>query len=199
MIGIINIGIGNPKSISNAFKIQNIENEIVSTTKDVHKYKKLVLPGVGHFGSYVRTLKNLGFYDYLKQILSKSDIPFLGICVGSQILLDQSHEDPFEKGLGLISGEVKQIEATSEQKVPNVGWRFVQNHMDDLDSNLKLERFYFSHSYAMETDTIYMKSSIYGTNILASIQKENLIGVQFHPEKSGISGLKFLKMFSEMN
>jgi glutamine amidotransferase len=200
MIGIIDISIGNPKSIQNALSYMGIESEMIYQPASIKSYTKLILPGVGNYGAYIDKLIRTGFFAGLDKYSKEEGLPILGICVGAQALLQKSAEGDGVMGLGLIPGQVSQIQATSVQKVPNVGWREIDYsqslfHRTYLNA---VEKYYFSHGYELKVNNEFMVAEIVSNNaITAIIRKENIIGVQFHPEKSNKHGLKFLKEFSE--
>lgn len=197
MIGIIDIGIGTPKSVFNAFKFLGIESALVTIPKHLNKFEKIVLPGVGNFGAFSLRLAESGFSEEIKKTVHKLNTPFLGICVGAQMLLNKSAESANESGLGLIPGNVIHVEAQSGQKVPNIGWKKIK-YFNEKNSEFKPEynKFYFSHSYQFDVLRNYLVAETINFNIPAIIKKEFIIGVQFHPEKSGNFGLNFLNNFA---
>lgn len=197
MIGVIDLGIGNPKSLINVFSYLNIESELIYDVLNLKKCKSIILPGIGHFGAYVKKLQEQKFFDYLQTVLAISDIPFLGICVGAQALLAGSDEDDTVSGLNIFNGKSTRIISSEAQRVPNVGWRFIQ--YEDNSSRKGLDRFYFSHSYSMNINSNEVKAFTIPNEIVAIIQKGNITGIQFHPEKSGKNGINFLKVFSELS
>lgn len=202
MIGIVDIAIGNPKSIKNALNFMNIESELISDPVSIKTFKKLILPGVGNYGAYIEKLNSTGFYSALSSYSKVEALPILGICVGAQALLERSAESECVAGLGLIPGEVSRIHASPNQKIPNVGWCQIEYSQplfisDSIDPK---EKYYFSHSYEMKVESKFLVAQIAHDDVItAIIKKDNIIGVQFHPEKSNKAGLKFLKDFSRWN
>lgn len=190
---IINYGAGNLRSVANAFRLIQVDTEIVNI-KDlsegvINKFDGIVLPGVGNFEVLAEAIKGK------EEILKNLDKPFLGICLGLHILLEGSEEAENAKGLGIIEG--KNIKFRNI-KVPHIGWNKInvlKNHpvLSDLNNHF----FYFVHSYYAnpESDDVVFAACNYGINFPAVIIKKNFISTQFHPEKSGESGINFLKNF----
>jgi glutamine amidotransferase len=197
VIGIIDIGIGTPKSVFNAFKFLGIDSALVTIPKHLNKFEKIVLPGVGNFGAFSFRLAESGFSEEINKTVHKLNTPFLGICVGAQMLLNKSAESAKELGLGLIPGSVIHVDAQSGQKVPNVGWRKIK-YFNEKNPEFKPEynKFYFSHSYQFDVLRTYLLAETINFKTPAIIKRECIIGVQFHPEKSGNFGLNFLNDFA---
>lgn len=198
MIVVIDYNVGNIKSVCNAFGHIGCEVKLSREPEVIEDASGLVLPGVAAFGYAINALGSLG--ELIKKVALNAK-PLLGICVGFQILFDQSSEYGQHKGLGLVKGNVVSI--PSGRTIPHMGWNLVKLPADmDLFSGLgKEEHFYFAHSfYADVTDR---KAKIayadYGFDMPASVQKANIYGVQFHPEKSGEAGLKILQNFAEIS
>ncbi|MDI6730088.1 MAG: imidazole glycerol phosphate synthase subunit HisH [Candidatus Altarchaeum sp.] len=190
---IINYGAGNLRSATNAFRLLSIKTEIVNIrdlNEDIiNEFNAVVLPGVGNFEILAEAIKGK------EEIFKNLDKPFLGICLGLQILLDGSEEAEGTNGLGIISG--KNIKFR-DLKVPHIGWNEINVlKMHPVLSNLNNRSFYFVHSYyANPKSNEYVSASCnYGVDFPAVIIKENFIATQFHPEKSGESGIEFLKNF----
>lgn len=197
MLIVIDYNVGNVRSVCNAFRHIGCEAKLSCETKDIQTAAGLVLPGVAAFGYAVSALGPLA--ELIKK-LALSGKPLLGICVGYQMLFDRSAEYGHHKGLGLVTGNVVPI--PSAQTVPHMGWNLVKLPEDmDLFAHLPGERhFYFAHSfYADVTDTrAKIAYTDYGFPLPAVVQKENIYGTQFHPEKSGKTGLKVLENFSKI-
>lgn len=203
---IIDYGAGNVKSVENSFKKiieeENLGVEIIISDKkeDLILADKIFLPGVGAYGDCMEGLNKRGIVDELKNQVLVNKKKFLGICVGMQVLSDKGFEDGEYEGLGFIGGEVKKINNNGgELKVPHMGWNevsFLEN-TDLLSGINKKEHFYFANSYkfvaANEQDVL--GSCEYGQKITAVVKKDNIVGLQFHPEKSGDAGLKILSNF----
>jgi glutamine amidotransferase len=197
MIVIIDYNVGNIRSICNAFRHIGREVTLSCEPEVIKDASGLVLPGVAAFGYAVNALGSVA--ELIKEVALRGK-PLLGICVGYQMLFDRSSEYGRHKGLGLVKGNVVSI--PSERTIPHMGWNLVKLPADmDLFSGLcKEEHFYFAHSfYAQVTDShAKVAYTDYGFDLSASVQKANIYGVQFHPEKSGKTGLQILQNFTEI-
>jgi imidazole glycerol-phosphate synthase subunit HisH len=178
MIQIIDYGAGNMKSIQNALKQLGIKSKVISSAEDLKIDSKTIFPGVGAAGDAMKELKARGF----DKIIPKIKAPFLGICLGMQLLLDFSEENNTQC-LGIINGIVRKFPETV--KTPQMGWNKVMPN-DDF--------FYFANSYYVDCKNPVATTN-YGINFASIIKKKNFYGVQFHPEKSGEAGLKLLNNF----
>lgn len=186
IVGIIDYGSGNLKSIENMLRHLECEYFIAKTPEDIERADKLIFPGQGHFEQATKALKASGLVDSIKDAV-KSGKHFLGICLGLQIIFDKSQEAPFAYGLGLVSGEsLKFIEG----KIPQIGWNKIETTRNN--SILEDDYYYFVNSYYVLPEDASIVSSVckYEIDFCASIEKDNLIAVQFHPEKSGEAGVK---------
>ena len=197
MIVVIDYNIGNVKSVCNAFRHIGCNAELTCEPKAVESAAGLVLPGVAAFGYAMSALEALA--ETIKKVASGGK-PLLGICVGHQLLFESSSEYGRHNGLGLVAGNIVPI--PPDRRIPHMGWNLVKLPEDmELFKGLgKNKHFYFAHSfYAKITDS---KAKIvytdYGFDLPAAVQKANIYGVQFHPEKSGKTGLKVLKNFAEI-
>jgi glutamine amidotransferase len=197
MLIVIDYNVGNVKSVCNAFRYLGCEVELSNDRKKIEKASALVLPGVAAFGFAVNALGTLS--SCIKD-LAQAGKPLLGICVGYQMLFDESCEFGTHKGLGLVSGKVVPI--PPGRVIPHMGWNKVTLPEDmAMFAGLGSEKhFYFAHSfYANVTDTsAKIAYTDYGFNLPASVQKENIYGTQFHPEKSGPQGLQVLRNFAQI-
>lgn len=201
MIGIIDYGVGNLFSLSSSFKAIG-EEVFISADKDMlDKADKLILPGVGAFGDAVKKLKDSGLDIFVKE-KAKSGTPLLGICLGMQMLFEKSFEYGEHDGLGLLTGAVVPMSKyTQTLKLPHMGWN--ELHITNKDSKLMKntkdgEHVYFVHSFcAVSCEDSLAAVTEYGFNVTAAVEKGNVYGCQFHPEKSGEAGLKILKAFCE--
>lgn len=196
-IGIIDYGAGNINSVANMLNYLNIKSEIISDYKKLNNFNKIILPGVGKFDAAVENLHNNGFNEELVEFtLNKNNI-LLGICLGSQLLLEMS-EEGLEKGLGLISGESKKFNASKDFPVPHMGWNTLSQTKDHLlfKDITETDRFYFAHSFYLNVAAEnILASTKYGDSFPSAIFSKNILGLQFHPEKSLKSGMKVLKNF----
>ncbi|MFZ2148010.1 MAG: imidazole glycerol phosphate synthase subunit HisH [Sedimentisphaerales bacterium] len=197
MIVVIDYNIGNVKSVCNAFRHIGCEVKLSCEPKTIENATGIVLPGVAAFGYAVSALGSLA--ELIKEVVL-GGTPLLGICVGYQMLFETSSEYGRHKGLGLVSGSVVSI--PPGRVVPHMGWNLVELPEDmDLFAGLGSEKhFYFAHSfYAEVTDSqARVAYSDYGFDLPASVQKANIYGTQFHPEKSGKTGLKVLQNFYDI-
>ncbi len=203
MITIIDYGIGNVGSIKNMLKKVGVKSQITSNLHEIEKAEKLILPGVGSFDYGMTQLKNSNFIDILNQKVLYEKKPILGICLGMQLLTNGSEEGT-ESGLGWINASTIKFkfEDYNNLKVPHMGWNEVQLKKESkLLRDLPVSsKFYFVHSYYVkcENKSNIILSSTYGHEFTCGIEQENILGVQFHPEKSHKFGMKILKNFSEL-
>ncbi len=201
MIAILNYGIGNLKSIYNMFKKIGIESIITSDIQTIQKADKYILPGVGSFDCGITSLKSASFFKTLEEEVLKNKKPILGICLGMQLLTKQSEEGK-EKGLGWIDAKsVKFDLGEMNLAIPHMGWNTTQpKNMKTIFKNLEDNRFYFVHSYHVQCadDKNIIATANYGKEFTCSVQKDNIFGVQFHPEKSHKFGMQLLKNFGEL-
>ena len=204
LIAIIDYGSGNVRSVANAFEAIGKSAIICRDWKNLQKASHIVLPGVGAFAHGMKQLNSLSLVDTLEKIVLHDGRPFLGICVGHQLLADCGYEFGYEKGMGWINGKVEKIDVNHKKlKLPHIGWNSVEiSKINPLFLGMDSEpSFYFVHSYHLipEDSSIISSTCQYGVKVIASIQKDNIFGVQFHPEKSQSEGLLLLKNFSEIN
>lgn len=194
MITIIDYKSGNIRSISNGFRKLNCEVEVTSDVEKIASADHLVLPGVGAFGEAMKNIEPFKevIYEHVQE-----DKPFLGICLGQQLLMSDSEETPDVRGLDLFKGSVKYLPVT-DLKIPHMGWNKlkVTNNSPVLEG-IDGKYFYFVHSYhtVPEESDIIAGTTDYGMDIVAALSRNNLFSTQFHPEKSGRDGLKILKNF----
>lgn len=200
MIAIIDYGVGNLFSLTSSFKAIGEEIVITSDVETIQKADKLILPGVGAFGDASKKLMESGLDKVILQEV-KNNKPLLGVCLGMQMLFTKSYEFGEYEGLGLIDGKVVYIDLPSEYKIPHIGWNALHFKKDSpiLKYITENDYVYFVHSYhAIDCESSLVATTDYGKEITAIVQKNNVYGCQFHPEKSGDVGLKILKAFAEI-
>lgn len=192
---------GNLGSLLNALDFLGAPSHVTDKPEDIIKAQKLILPGVGAFDLAMKNLQQLGLIPALNQAVLQQKTPILGICLGMQILASQGEENELTDGIGWIPGEVKKITLDSKYKVPHVGFNSVKINSDYLSLFQELPTdidFYFVHSYQFicENENDISSQVYYGERpITASVQRDNIYGAQFHPEKSQRNGLLFLRNF----
>ena len=203
-VTIVDYNSGNIRSVINSFKETAVDNVKIEVTSDLNKIKssdKVVLPGQGSFKSCVEALNNInGLVETLNDFAINKKKPLLGICVGLQMFADVGYEEIETKGLGWISGKVVKIDNhNGKYKLPHIGWNQINilkesKIFKDIKNN---SHMYFVHSYEFipEDKTVISATTEYSSNIVCSIEKENIFGTQFHPEKSDKIGLKIINNF----
>jgi glutamine amidotransferase len=203
MITIVDYQMGNLQSVKRAFNRLGVEVRIATKPNEILSAKKLILPGVGHFGKAMDHLKETGLLEALNEAVLVKKTPVLGICLGMQLMTKHSEEGDCE-GLGWFDAEVVrfQVNDTLQYKIPNIGWCDVKHAkeskiLNGINSN---DPFYFVHSFhARTSDTsIILGTTDYESEFVCALEKENIFGVQFHPEKSHASGLQLLKNFTSL-
>lgn len=197
MFGIVNYNIGNLASVQNALNKAGVDAIIESDPCKIKQYDKLLLPGVGAYGDAMQHLADSGMKDAVLDYV-KSGKYLLGICLGMQILFDKSYEFGEHSGLGLIGGEIRQIPKTDDSiKIPHAGWNIVNKVKDNpLLSGLGDSFYlYFTHSYCVRDFEHAIGVSKYGIDFVSIVNKDNIFGIQPHPEKSHDTGIKMLKNF----
>lgn len=206
MIAIIDYGMGNLRSVQKGFERVGCEAVVTADPKVVLEAEKIVLPGVGAFPDCMRNLEQGGFIEPLLRVIREGR-PFLGICLGLQLLFTESEEFGIHKGLNVIPGRVVRfpegMEAEGEAlKVPHMGWNqlSVRRRPRAFEGIEEGANFYFVHSYyvAPEDESVVATTTNYGIEFCSSIWKDNIVATQFHPEKSQEKGLRILKNFGEM-
>lgn len=201
MIGIIDYGLGNIEAFKQAYKLINFETKYISGINDLKICTHIILPGVGSFDYAINRFKSIGIYDYLINKAKDNKIALLGVCVGMQMLFHSSEEGK-EKGLNLIEGEVIKFKSDDSMlKTPHIGWNKIQVTNDkSILNSVNNNEFYFLHSYHCKSTTSYdcATTNYSGIEFNCAFQKNRICGVQFHPEKSHLSGLNVLKAFAEI-
>ena len=201
MIAIIDYEMGNLRSVQKAFERIGEETRITRDTAIINHAERIVLPGVGHFEQGMANLKKFGLIEVLNKNVIEQKKPFLGICLGMQLLTNSSEEGNAE-GLGWIDGEtVKfEIDRLGGMKVPHMGWNTAVSSDLIIEGFPENESFYFVHSYLVRCEKIeyVLYNSEYGYQFVSGLVKENIIGVQFHPEKSHQVGLDLIEAFCKL-
>jgi glutamine amidotransferase len=189
---------GNLRSVQKAFEFLGVKAQITDKAHDIRNAEKLVLPGVGAFGDAMKNLNEKGLSDSIKQTVAKG-VPFLGICLGMQLIFDKSYEHGEHQGLSLISGEVVPFKLEN-LKVPHMGWNNLIARENPLFDKGEDQYVYFVHSFYVDgvADQDIIAYSDYGIKFVCAVKKDNVYGLQFHPEKSGDVGLEMLKRFSKV-
>lgn len=202
MITIINYHMGNLGSIINMLKRIGASSTITSDPAEIEAAEKIILPGVGHFDKAMHNLTHLGLVDVLRKKVLEDRVPVLGICLGMQLLCKNSEEGSRD-GLGFVDAYVKRFYFTEENglKIPQMGWNLIKPEKASplLENNGKDARFYFVHSYhaVCNNPQDVLTSTYHGYRFTSSFECDNIIGVQFHPEKSHRFGMQLLKNFVE--
>lgn len=201
MIAIIDYDAGNLKSVEKALQFLGQECVITRAFHEIKKADKVILPGVGSFGDAMSQLKKFELDKVIHEVAAEQK-PFLGICLGLQLLFEGSEESEGVEGLHLLDGEILRIPEQEGLKIPNIGWNSLdlQNN-GRLFQNLEGSPFvYFVHSYYLKAreESIVKATIEYSTHIHASVEKDNIFACQFHPEKSGTVGLQILSNFAKL-
>lgn len=198
MTVIIDYDAGNIESVRKALQYLGEEPVLTRKGEEILQADRIILPGVGAFGDAMEKLSHYGLTEVLKNAV-KQGIPFLGICLGMQLLFEFSEESPGVKGLALLPGRILRIPSGEGIKIPHIGWNSLSYpSQGTLFDGIREEAYvYFVHSYYLkaEDETIVKAVTDYGVPIHAAVEKDNLFGCQFHPEKSSETGLKILKNF----
>ncbi len=198
MIAVVDYGMGNLRSVSKALEHVGADVVVTSDKKKIKGADAIVLPGVGAFKDAVRNLKERGLWEVLIDEVAKGK-PFLGICLGLQLVFEKSYEFGEEEGFGFIKGKVVKFKLPSEYKIPHMGWNQVIKRKNSalLEGIKEGEFFYFVHSYYVcpEEEDVKLTETEYGIVFTSAIEKDNIFATQFHPEKSQKAGLKLLENF----
>jgi len=203
LIGIVDYNMGNLASVINAFEKVGAQIAVESDPAKLQNYDKLILPGVGAFGDAMEHLQENGMDEAIKAY-AQSGKPLLGICLGMQLLFESSEEFGTTQGLGLIEGKVVAFDASKfdhQLKVPHMGWNelFVQNETKLFDGLNKEFYLYFVHSFhALCDDRYAIGKTYYGYEFVSAVNRENIYGIQPHPEKSHENGLKIIENFVKL-
>jgi glutamine amidotransferase len=201
MIAVIDYDAGNLKSVEKALKSLNQEVLVSRDSSEILQADKVILPGVGAFGDAMNNLDKFGLVDTIRKV-AENDTPFLGICLGLQLLFERSDETPGVEGLGILKGEILRIPPKEGLKIPHMGWNSL-----DIKPDARLFKgipdksyVYFVHSYYLKAadESIVAATTEYSAHIHASVEHGNIFACQFHPEKSSDIGLKILNNFAEL-
>ena len=200
MIAIIDYGAGNIKSVEKALELLGEKTVVSSDPETILSADRVILPGVGSFGSAMENIRNRGLEEVIHSVVN-SGTPFLGICLGLQLLFDSSEESPGVKGLGILPGKIVRIPYEEGMKIPHMGWNSLEfPRKTCLFGHLEGNPYvYFVHSFYLqaEDESIVAATTQYGVTIHAAVEKDNVFACQFHPEKSSEVGLSILKKFIE--
>ncbi len=202
MIAIIDYGMGNLRSVQKAMERAGAQAKITQKVEDILEAAKIILPGVGAMRPAMEKLDALGLISAVKQAISAGK-PFLGICLGLQLLFEKSHEGGDVNGLGILKGQVERFSSTN-QKVPHMGWnqlKFEKSENGLFKGIAPLSYAYFCHSYFVKPQDAQSIAATtdYGVEFVSAISVDNIYGVQFHPEKSQAVGLKILGNFNSIS
>jgi imidazole glycerol-phosphate synthase subunit HisH len=199
MLVMIDLGIGNVQSVQLAFERVGARTKLTSDPADVEEANGVILPGVGAFGDGMKAMATLGLVEPLRRHVA-SKRPLFGICLGMQLLADESEEHGHHEGLGMIKGRVIRLSSTQPgARIPNMGWCDVRSTKGDrISKSDRTESFYFAHSYHLRCDDTGDVAGVIdygGQDVVAAISRDNVFGVQFHPEKSQHAGLDLLSQY----
>ena len=198
MIAIIDYDAGNIKSVEKALQYLGEGAVITRDREEILNSDKVILPGVGAFGDAMEKLHQYRLVDTIQEVVDRR-IPFLGICLGLQLMFESSDEAPGVEGLGLLPGKILRIPKKGDMKIPHMGWNDIKiKEGAKLFAGLEDHPYvYFVHSYYLQADdpSIVAATTEYGVTIHASVEKDNIFACQFHPEKSSTVGLQILKNF----
>ena len=199
MIAIVDYDAGNLKSVEKALAYLGEASVVTRDFKEIEKADKVILPGVGSFGTAMENLKKFELDKVVKEVTAEGK-PFLGICLGLQLLFDGSAESEGVEGLGILPGDIVKIPDKEGLKIPHIGWNSLtlQNNGRLFQGLEEVPYVYFVHSFYLKAkeESIVKAVTEYSVNIHASVEKDNVFACQFHPEKSSTTGLKILKNFA---
>lgn len=198
MVAIIDYDAGNIKSVEKALQFLGEEPVVTREREKILRADRVILPGVGSFGDAMGKLRCFGLEETIREVIGEN-VPFLGICLGLQLLFERSEESPGTEGLGILKGEILRIPQRADIKIPHIGWNSLEypgkgRLFEGIEENAYV---YFVHSYYLKAaeEDIVTAVTDYGTRIHASVEKGNVFACQFHPEKSSDAGLQMLKNF----
>jgi glutamine amidotransferase len=208
MITVVDYGAGNLHSVENTLKFLGVAHRVTSLLEEVAQARAILLPGVGHFGQMMRSLAEMEMITTLRDAIRRG-VPYLGICLGMHVLFEGSEEAPETEGLGIYPGRIRRFPADlpASYKVPHMGWNQIRiDPVSRLFAGIRNESYvYFAHSYYLPMEVMVERIGLktgapafadYAFPFIAAIEKENVFGTQFHPEKSGDIGLKVVENFA---
>jgi len=202
LIAVIDYGMGNLRSVEKALQVSGAKTKVTSSARDIARASKIVFPGVGSFGAAMKELKKLKLVAPLKDAIAEGK-PFLGLCLGMQLLFERSEESPGVRGLGVLHGEVKRFRGR-KLKIPHMGWNNIVHGPWSMDHSMDILKgvpdgayMYFVHSYYVKPKDkgVILTTTDYGIKFASGVVKDNVFGLQFHPEKSQTVGLGILRNF----
>lgn len=201
MLAIINYGAGNLRSVQKACEYVGEKAVITDNREEILNADRVILPGVGSFGSCIEAIRKANLFDCIRQV-TESGTPFLGICLGLQLLFEASDESPDAKGLGILKGRCVKIPPSDGVKIPHIGWNSITfPNPSPLFTGIEDGSFvYFVHSYYMQPNDKSVITAVcdYSASLPVALSRRNIHATQFHPEKSGDVGLKILKNFIDL-
>ena len=201
MLAIINYGAGNLRSVQTACEYVGEKAVITDNREEILNADRVILPGVGSFGSCIESIRKANLFDCIRQV-TESGTPFLGICLGLQLLFEASDESPDAKGLGILKGRCVKIPQSDGVKIPHIGWNSITfPNPSPLFTGIEDGSFvYFVHSYYMQPNDKSVITAVcdYSASLPVALSRGNIHATQFHPEKSGDVGLKILKNFIDL-
>ncbi|MBL6857137.1 MAG: imidazole glycerol phosphate synthase subunit HisH [Pelagibacteraceae bacterium] len=197
-IGIIESGFGNIASVVNAIKYLNYNFEVIKRPKNLTSFSQIILPGVGSFNKAAKSLKQNGWFTAIKEFTEKGK-PLFGICLGMQLMFEEGIEHGKAKGLGLFKGKCEKFKKNKKFPIPHVGFNIVKHQNTKIWKNIpNLSPFYFVHSYKISPKkNVKQSTTKHGEEFISFIERDNIYGAQFHPEKSHKIGLKLIRNFIE--
>ena len=200
MVAIIDYGMGNVLSVQKALSKIGIDSIVTADKEEINKCTHIILPGVGSFNRAMKNLRAKNLVSILREEVKENKKPFLGICLGMQLLADHGNEDGETEGLGFIEGSVKPI-PLHDLPIPHIGWNEVTIKSNKYFENVQDHNFYFVHSYYLDAcnESDIAATVTYGCELTAAVEKDNIFGTQFHPEKSQQEGIEILKSFFKVN
>jgi imidazole glycerol-phosphate synthase subunit HisH len=201
MISVLDIGIGNINSVQKALNYIGAKHVVITDENGLKNAEKILFPGVGNFGAASQKLHSTEMASVIRSEVLENKTPFLGICLGMQLLARSSNESGYHKGLGLVDAEVIKIPESESTRIPHMGWNDVWHDSSGLFEKIESgSDFYFVHSFYMDIkdDRAKYFTTTHGVKVTAYVEKDNIYGAQFHPEKSQEKGIQFLKNFDDL-